>query len=600
MSLETDVREAVANIKTRRDQIAADALTLHAISHGPASGSTSLVTTDSGSVRTAARAIAELVDGQTTAASIARTAAEAARDAAATSATSAQNSAQAAATSAASASTSASAANAALALARIDSYAQIAAGNWASQTALLTRGYYQAGDGGGALYRKVSANPGHPGAVQSADGAWWELVNRTDINVRQLGAKVDNVTDDGAAINNAILTLPATGGRVTIDGVCRSTVTITLGNGSSTVASTRNGVRLVGVGGTNSAGIRYDGAAGGTAVVTVAGPITGFEVSNLVLDGNGKTLYAINLMSAQQGKTDCLTMQGFTSYGYLCNCYSSVGYATPTGANCEHISVRNLLVVMPTVANAIGFVFAGPADGTSSTCFVDLAVVRVYMTGSNAQSAIYFSIADTVSFRNLLVFGTVTNANFQGVIFDYSSNPTFPSACVLDTVDVGWKIPVARQWMVIGTPGANAINNKINNLSELNGGRYPSRLPNTVCDLPKQLPSSVFSTGATAAVSATAIATPSTATIYKVTYHLEVTQVGTAGTVYMRIFWKKADGSGGTYTESLPATALGIAAKSPIFECTTSGGPYIMYDVAFVGVTGPLKYNLYITVDRMN
>jgi hypothetical protein len=42
-----------------------------------------------------------------------------------------------------------------------------------------TKGYATVGDKGGALYRRAASEPSHPGKVQSADGAWWELVFET-------------------------------------------------------------------------------------------------------------------------------------------------------------------------------------------------------------------------------------------------------------------------------------------------------------------------------------------------------------------------------------------------------------------------------------
>ncbi|MCH4541433.1 right-handed parallel beta-helix repeat-containing protein [Ochrobactrum sp. A-1] len=42
--------------------------------------------------------------------------------------------------------------------------------------AIHTGGYSAAGDGGDALYKRVSSEPSHDGKVQSADGAWWEMV----------------------------------------------------------------------------------------------------------------------------------------------------------------------------------------------------------------------------------------------------------------------------------------------------------------------------------------------------------------------------------------------------------------------------------------
>ena len=56
---------------------------------------------------------------------------------------------------------------------------------------LQTAGYYVAGDGGGALYRRVAIEPTHAGKIQSADGAWWELSDDV-INIKALGAKADS------------------------------------------------------------------------------------------------------------------------------------------------------------------------------------------------------------------------------------------------------------------------------------------------------------------------------------------------------------------------------------------------------------------------
>lgn len=36
-------------------------------------------------------------------------------------------------------------------------------------------GHTAPGDGGGARYKRVASEPGHPGKIQSADGSWWEL-----------------------------------------------------------------------------------------------------------------------------------------------------------------------------------------------------------------------------------------------------------------------------------------------------------------------------------------------------------------------------------------------------------------------------------------
>lgn len=85
---------------------------------------------------------------------------------------------QSAAAVAAAASAAASAAIAAAsATLEFDSYANAAAATIPSgETFIRLAGYTSKGDFGGALYKKVNAQPSHPGKIQSADGAWWEIV----------------------------------------------------------------------------------------------------------------------------------------------------------------------------------------------------------------------------------------------------------------------------------------------------------------------------------------------------------------------------------------------------------------------------------------
>ncbi|MGV1835236.1 phage tail fiber protein [Rhizobium rhizogenes] len=66
---------------------------------------------------------------------------------------------------------------------------------------IQTGGYAVAGDGGAALYRRVSTMPSHLGRVQSADGAWWELANIV-VSPRMFGARVDG-SDSAAGIQAA-------------------------------------------------------------------------------------------------------------------------------------------------------------------------------------------------------------------------------------------------------------------------------------------------------------------------------------------------------------------------------------------------------------
>jgi len=75
----------------------------------------------------------------------------------------------------------------------------------AAITYVRTAGYGAAGDGGGALYRRVGTQPSHNLTVQSADTAWWEIVpDPGGINVLQAGAIADDTTDSASAFQDCV------------------------------------------------------------------------------------------------------------------------------------------------------------------------------------------------------------------------------------------------------------------------------------------------------------------------------------------------------------------------------------------------------------
>ncbi len=80
-------------------------------------------------------------------------------------------------------------------------------------TAVQLTGYTADGDGGDGLYKRVGSEPSHAFKIQSADGAWWEIVPGIDgINLLQNGAAGDGTTDDGTKLSEAIDFAVASGG----------------------------------------------------------------------------------------------------------------------------------------------------------------------------------------------------------------------------------------------------------------------------------------------------------------------------------------------------------------------------------------------------
>lgn len=83
--------------------------------------------------------------------------------------------------------------------------------------AVETLGYYARGDGGGKRLVRVASQPAKPGYEQSADGAYWDLPDRSEVNVKWFGAKADNgTTNNLTAFQNALAALSANGGTIVI------------------------------------------------------------------------------------------------------------------------------------------------------------------------------------------------------------------------------------------------------------------------------------------------------------------------------------------------------------------------------------------------
>lgn len=331
-------------------------------------------------------------------------------------------------------------------------------------------------------------------AIASSAGSWVRQREDFGVNVKWFGAVCDNSTDDAAAINSAIANLPVIGGDVRIPGPCMIASPIVCGNGTSSVLSTRYGIHLVGTSlpnftkdgshpAANAAALRYTGSSG-QAIITFYGPMIGWGVENLVIDARGVTnTKGLVVYSGSMGVTNNLVFHD-CKIAYELACHSAVtGYTPDISSNCDVIRGGNIVIHMPDQTYAIGMLFDGSTDGTASTCFVDLTGVRIYPSAANINYGIVFKVADTVSIKNLLIYGrNPVVAGTCGVLYEYTGHPYFPCGCMLDVVDVGYNIPVSQQFVNNGSSGGAAGQNRITNLSEVNACRYPSQLPNVTTD----------------------------------------------------------------------------------------------------------------------
>lgn len=160
---------------------------------------------------------------------------------------------------------------------------------------VITGGYYEAGDGGSAIYSRSVIEPAHAGKFQSADGAWWSIANTT-VSARMFGAKGDlaNLFDDGPAINAMIAYANTLVGPSIVldqgDFYTTQTLNFNLPNNSNmqflgsiyaNAASASPTVRI-GSNATNRFGYRVEGLKVFRTVNDTAGGSVGIQIRNIV------------------------------------------------------------------------------------------------------------------------------------------------------------------------------------------------------------------------------------------------------------------------------------------------------------------------------
>jgi hypothetical protein len=428
-------------------------------------------------------------------------------------------------------------------------------------------------------------------------------------------------TDDRTAFVNALASLPLTGGIVDVpQGIYGIGSSLDMGNGSASVASTRYGFRLLGetppIFGsfdayypeTMGTALVWCGSHGGSWLLSVTGPLRGFEVSNLMFDGNELANIGLNLYGASYGTIDNLAFRGFLQQSLYTNAPSTSTFASD--GNTSHITSKGLYFHLPNVGTPIGAFFDGPADNTCDTHSVLIDLMRVHLPATATCYGLIFKGADTITINNLLMVvnpgaggaGSV-NPNAYAVLYDYGVGTGYmPNDIVLHQVDVGFGIPVANQFTTGGTTSALAgfvHYNILGYLGEANGGRPPAVLQNTLIDLPMKQACDVALTNQSAAIAATTILATPRPGMWRINYSIEITTAGTAGTIQLQIGWSSPAGvRGANVGPALAVTGVGghNEGSLPVYSATGN----IQYVVVFAGVTGAVRYALYLTAEKLS
>jgi Pectate lyase superfamily protein len=305
------------------------------------------------------------------------------------------------------------------------------------------------------------------------------------VSVANFGAVGNGMTDDTAAIQAAINSLPNDGGVVLFQAKnYKITGTLVIGDGTSTTLSTKRGVVLRGAGLPNtptgypslqgytaSTGPKLTWAGGAVPMISVNGPLQGWGIQNLFLDGasiNG--VVGIAVTSAQFGDNSNLTIQNCL-LGIASTAHPLTGALAGAVGNVDSLrnNWTNVFVYVPAVTGAKGILLNGDAGGTSNTDYNVFTNIFIRSPGGAAQHfGLYLGVADSCMFKQLSVSGF--EGGGVGMQFDYSISNSFPLANNF----YGYEIGGATSYRNTGTPLGFTTPNRFYDWIEANGAPAPA------------------------------------------------------------------------------------------------------------------------------
>lgn len=421
-------------------------------------------------------------------------------------------------------------------------------------------------------------------------------------NVKDFGAKGDGIADDTVAINAAIGSL-ASGHVQFPPGTYKITSTLIVGNGSTTQASTRWGIKLVGTGAPplpaemfagfpSSGGTKLLWAGGAANMISIAGPLNGWGISDMYLDGAGTAIYGVLVTSASFGACQNLTFTNFTSSAIMETTLSTyVGFAL---ANSMHNSWTNIAIAVPAVAGAKAIALTGQPTATptpTNACYCNYTNITIYLPTTLGTFGIYLQWTDSNLFTGVHLFGG--SAAAKSVMFDYTLLSNLPSSCGFVSADLSGN-GTNTQFALSGTPNAGARPNWIKGVGEINLAAQP-HVANLLPDLPV-LVQKVDATGLTAPIANTILHTPYETGLFRASFYVRVSSNGAAGTLTPRI--TVSDGVGPINLDLPAFTAVGGFGTGTVVFRAVAAVP-LNYSIVFTGTTTAPTYNLALTLERI-
>jgi hypothetical protein len=270
--------------------------------------------------------------------------------------------------------------------------------------------------------------PSHINELRSAINA--VELNSVILNVKSFGAVGDGVTDDTLAIQAAIDDLPARGGTVYIPGgTYLISDTINLGNGSDGVASTKNGIKLVGDGGgqdllSNGTIILWIAPyVVGKSMVSVNGPVQNCGIIGISLQGNNLVDRGLMIYSCKAGY-----FINFSIYSVLAQGMYLLGRNLPSSVPFPNtFNIFENFHICPQNNNSIGILMDGNFASQSDTWLTTFRNGRIDVQTYTNCTCVYMKFCDSCTWQRVHMAFTGTPTDTHALVMNAIENDQFPS-----------------------------------------------------------------------------------------------------------------------------------------------------------------------------